>query len=283
MISNILFPVDFSAACADAASVVSAWAARFPARVELVHVFDSSGLIVFENLDLTRELTLLHSAARERLDSWLPEKFAGLSVTRTVLEGNPARQIIDHAATTGADLIMMPTLGYTRFRQMLLGSVTASVLHDSAIPVWTNAHSATPTSTTVPRQILCAVDCGEHTAPVLKFATSLAATLGASLKVIHSRRAIPETFDSGIAERAHRFVVRSAAEDYSSLTANIPGVPPLEILEGESLIADIQAAVAREHADLLIIGRGHMQGFLGRLRSNAHDIIRLAGCPVLSI
>jgi nucleotide-binding universal stress UspA family protein len=283
MISNILFPVDFSAACADAASAVSAWAARFPARVELVHVFDSSGLIISERLDLTREIQLLHSAAEERLDSWLPEKFAGLSVTRTVLEGNPARQIIDHAATIRADLIMMPTLGYTRFRQMLLGSVTASVLHDSSIPVWTNAHSATPMSATVPHKILCAVDCGEHTAQVLKFATSLTATLGASLKVIHSRRAIPETFDSGIAERAHRFLVRSAAEDYAALTANIPGVPPLEILEGESLIADIQAAVAGEHADLLIIGRGHMQGFLGRLRSNAHDIIRLAGCPVLSI
>ncbi len=283
MISNILFPVDFSAACADAAKSVSAWAARFPARVELVHVFDSSSLLLFDSLDLTRELVQLRSAAQDRLDTYLTDTFAGLTVRRTVLEGNPSQKLIEFAAANGVDLIMMPTMGYTRFRQMLLGSVTASVLHDSELPVWTSAHSATTTPTAVPRRIICAVDCGEHTAPVLKFATSLASTLGASLKVIHSRRAIPEKFDSGIAERAHRFVVRSAAEDYSSLTANIPGVPPLEIIEGESLIADLQAAVTREDADLLIIGRGHIQGFLGRLRSNAHDIIRLSGCPVLSI
>ena len=38
------------------------------------------------------------------------------------------------------DLIMMPTHGYGRFRALLLGSVTAKVLHDADCPVWTAVH-----------------------------------------------------------------------------------------------------------------------------------------------
>jgi hypothetical protein len=55
-------------------------------------------------------------------------------------EGDPAREITDYAQEQGADLIMMPTHGYRTFRSLLLGSVTAKVLHDAACPVWTGVH-----------------------------------------------------------------------------------------------------------------------------------------------
>jgi nucleotide-binding universal stress UspA family protein len=59
--------------------------------------------------------------------------------------------------------------------------------------------------------------------------------------------------------------------------------PPLEILEGTGLPEKIAAAVESHHADLLIIGRGSVQGVLGRLRTNAHELIRQSRCPVLSV
>jgi nucleotide-binding universal stress UspA family protein len=43
-----------------------------------------------------------------------------------------------------------------------------------------------------------------------------------------------------------------------------------------------QAAIAY-NARLVIIGGGHRQGFLGRLRTNAYSIICDSPCPVLSI
>ena len=43
-----------------------------------------------------------------------------------------------------------------------------------------------------------------------------------------------------------------------------------------------QAAVACK-ANLIVIGRGHIHKLLGRLRTNAYEIIREAPCPVLSI
>ncbi len=56
--------------------------------------------------------------------------------------GDPASLIIDYTNDNGIDLICLPTHGYGTFRRALLGSVTAKVLHDAGIPVWTSAHSA---------------------------------------------------------------------------------------------------------------------------------------------
>jgi hypothetical protein len=44
--------------------------------------------------------------------------------------GDPAHAITDFVASNKVDLVMMPTHGYGPFRQLLLGSVTAKVLHD---------------------------------------------------------------------------------------------------------------------------------------------------------
>ncbi len=56
--------------------------------------------------------------------------------------GDPAQVITAFAHTQGVDLIMMPTHGYGPFRRLLLGSVTAKVLHDAECPVWTAVHMA---------------------------------------------------------------------------------------------------------------------------------------------
>ena len=47
--------------------------------------------------------------------------------------------------------------------------------------------------------------------------------------------------------------------------------------------ATSEGATAKHGADLLIIGRGVIQGPLGRLRTNAHEIIRRSPCAVLSV
>jgi hypothetical protein len=57
-------------------------------------------------------------------------------------EGDPASIITEYAARNRVDLIMMPTHGYGTFRSLLLGSVTAKVLHDAECPVWTGVHTA---------------------------------------------------------------------------------------------------------------------------------------------
>lgn len=57
----------------------------------------------------------------------------------------------------------------------------------------------------------------------------------------------------------------------------------LELVEDVGLVNGIMGAVAKHKADLLVIGRGVIQGPLGRLRTNAHEIIRRSRCAVLSV
>jgi nucleotide-binding universal stress UspA family protein len=45
----------------------------------------------------------------------------------------------------------------------------------------------------------------------------------------------------------------------------------------------VHEEASRHGADLIVIGRGVMHETLGRLRTNAHAIIRHAHCPVISV
>ena len=53
--------------------------------------------------------------------------------------------------------------------------------------------------------------------------------------------------------------------------------------ERVAALQKLKAAAVRHGADLLVIGRGVSQGALGRLRSNAHALIRHSPCAVLSV
>src|SRR5207245_2957797 len=68
-------------------------------------------------------------------------KHPDLAAGAIVSLGDPAAEITHYAEKNQVDLIMMPTHGYGRFRNMLLGSVTAKVLHDAHCPIWTAAHT----------------------------------------------------------------------------------------------------------------------------------------------
>ena len=85
-------------------------------------------------------------------------------------------------------MIVMPTRGFGPFRQMLLGSVTAKVLHDSKCPVVTGPHldgAIHPTRWFKLQRIMCAVALDWETDDALSEAADLAKHLGAELIVIH--------------------------------------------------------------------------------------------------
>ena len=95
--------------------------------------------------------------------------------------------IVDFAHNNDVDLIMMPTHGYGPFRTLLLGSVTAKVLHDAQCPVWTAAHvEDTPSRDHIkPRNILCALDATEKSVPIMQWASDLRKAMGAALRLVH--------------------------------------------------------------------------------------------------
>jgi len=279
---HILLPVDFSAPCENLVPAVAAWARRYEADLTLLHVHELP-VVAVDQPNLVAELAVLREASQQRLQEFLPDAFAGLTVRRVQVDGRAGSAIVDYAAANGIDLIMMPTHGYTRFRQMLLGSVVASVLHDSEVPVWTSAHADAALAAPAPQHVLCAIDCGPQTRHVLEAAMAVAKRFGAPLRIVYSHPALDTRFPSATAERAHRLVHEEALAAYQAVAAELDLPEYLEILEEPTLVAGVLAAIATHQADLLVIGRGRIQGVMGRLRTNAHDLIRMSPCPVLSV
>jgi nucleotide-binding universal stress UspA family protein len=225
----------------------------------------------------------LREYRREEFQHYLTDAFDGVAVRREIMEGDPASQISCCAITKKAGLIMMPTHGFGAFRMLLLGSVTAKVLHDADCPVWTGVHAKGMVAHDAERcrRILCAVDAGPKHVHVVRWAMDFAAQVGAELRVIHAIAGAERNLDVDTPFR--EFLFRVAAEDMNKLLddANAAGKAEV-ILAGGKADREVHSAAVEQEADLVVIGRDTDHA-LGRLRSNAYAIIRESPCPVISV
>ncbi len=135
MYNTILVPTDGSDAAEDAARHAMELASAFDATVHALYVVDNryawadSGAIPVL-------LETLEETGKEATDSIkeLGER-NGVTVTTTVEHGSPPRQILDHAAEHGIDLIVMGSHGRTGLERTLIGSVTEKTVRSSSTPV----------------------------------------------------------------------------------------------------------------------------------------------------
>lgn len=284
---RILFPVDLSEECKQTAPFVKAMAKRFHAEVAMLHVIEFPASwygppegVSWETLS---DADRLRDRRREEFQEYLTDAFDGVTVRREIVEGDPASQISCYAKTKKTGLIMMPTHGFGAFRRLLLGSVTAKVLHDANCPVWTGVHAKGMVAHDAERcrRILCAVDTGPRDVHVVRWAMDFAAQFGAELRVIHAIAGGAGNSDLDTPFR--EFLFRVAGEDMDKLLedANAAGKAEVVLAGGKADRVVHGAAVERE-ADLVVIRRGADHA-LGRLRSNAYAIIRESPCPVISV
>jgi nucleotide-binding universal stress UspA family protein len=290
-VSRILLPVEFSARCSGAARYAEALACRFHAGIVLLHVVAPPYAIyggageVSAYCSITDVLAERLASAQAQLDLFLKEMTPDLPVRAELMEGDPARVIVEYAHAGGFDLIVMPTHGYGPFRRFLIGSVTAKVLHDVDTPVWTGPHmeQAPDWTSLCWRRIACAVDLGPHSAAVLGWAASLARGCGADLTVVH---AIPSSSAAAGGLSFDPDWRVDLANDARSRIAQLQGELGVSA-EIHIEIGDPAAAVAHATrcvgAELMVIGRSVSGGVLGRLRANAYAIIRETSCPVVSV
>jgi len=286
-IKHILFPFDFSERCSGAVPFVESLASRYCANVTLL-----AAVQPFYNAamgDPTGETVLIKAGEllqglTEELEHSLTTKFLGLSVARVAELGDPSQVIVDFAHANGVDLIMMPTHGYGPFRRLLLGSVTARVLHDAKCVVWTAAHVADPPchDHLVFETALCAVDGSADSVSLLKWAGEFSKDAGATLRLVHVIPGMEGPLTSQMNAEFERKMCEQASEKIEDLKEAAGLDAPISIVSGN--VAD---AVRREalqyQSDLVIIGRATRNEKFGRLRTQSHDIIRRSPCPVLSV
>jgi nucleotide-binding universal stress UspA family protein len=285
-IQAILFPVDFSKRCQAAAVHVSALARHFNARLTVLHVLQNSlpwyaGLVP-SNLEATVDITDLVRQAQIALDEYLQHEFQDLlQVERVVEIGDPATIISEFSRSQHADLIMMPTHGYGPFRRLLLGSVTAKVLHDAECPVWTDVHEEMSFLRAGCHSVLCAVDTRPEAVASIRWAAAFANSYGAQLTLIHAIPALAGP--TQVSDERFRRHLAAHARAYIDEIRQEAGVDARVWIEGGKIAETLRNAALQYAADVVVIGQGCLHAALGRLRSNAYKIIRDSPCPVVRV
>jgi nucleotide-binding universal stress UspA family protein len=282
---RILFPVDFSARSVAVVPSVQAMVQRFGSELTVLHVVDlpAAGIAPPEAAAWATLIGAdrLRESGKIALDRFIAREFPGEPVKAVSDEGDPATAIVDHARDNKADLIMMPTGGLGAFRRLLLGSVTAKVLHDTAVPVWTGVHTDEIAAHPPGRwkRMLCALDDDPRDLPVLKWAAEFASEQKLGLRLAHAVRG-PEECENNPSFRDFLFNV--AQERIDKLQAQAGTKLELCLRVGDAGRVIHQAALGYS-ADVVVIGRGVIQKAFGRLRSGAYEIVREAPCPVIGV
>ena len=288
--NKIVLPVDFHEGAAGAARHAAALSRHFHSEIAVVHVippmYFGMGLEGM-NIGIAREvLDNAAEKAQKQLETFLEAVLNGLAVRRVLLEGDPARRIVQFAHEEKANLIVMPTHGYGLFRRFILGSVTAKLLHDAQCPVWTGVHlEDTPAAEWMPiRSVLCAVDLSPHSRATLCWAAQIAAEFGARLSLVHATAPLEITARAGsyFAPEWRGVLIESANAEIAKLQQSL-GTQAESFVESGEAPKVVRQIAGQTNADLLVIGRSPTSGIAGRLRTNAYAIIRESPCPVASV
>jgi nucleotide-binding universal stress UspA family protein len=285
-LSHILLPVDFSAHGRAVADYVGAMARGSRSRLTLLHVLECPPSwysdVDTELLSSLVDLALVKEQRKEQLNSYLEREFHDLAPLRLLSQGDPATEIVQFANREKVGLIMIPTRGCGIWRRLLLGSVTAKVLHDATCPVWTSSHSEHVAPARYPyRTIACAVDLSERSKEAIRWASELATEHNAEMYVVHAIDENEESTNRGVlALRSYLRV--NAVDKWQRLQQELSLNAPLHISYG-SVGAAVRKAAHDLQADVVIINRGDCKQALGRLRANTYAVVRESPCPVISV
>jgi nucleotide-binding universal stress UspA family protein len=281
---SVLFPVDYSPACDAVVPYVTDIVRHYNAALTLVHAYGPQPIFADELVpDPLAWPHRIESHEAFQLRQFAERAFPGLKLELRAELGEPGAVIQQVREREGTDLIMMPTRGQGPVRRLLLGSVTAKVLHDSSAAVWTGTGAAVAGHMAAPhyRSILCALDDSEEAEAVLRAASNLAHSYHAKLYLIHVVPMIPAAPNMDFT--VYRKELLEAAEANLHALKERLGVDAPQLITDSVLVDAIVKEALHRKADLLVVGRGESQRMGAAFWSVLYPLIREAPCPVLSV
>lgn len=146
-LQQILHPTDFSPASREALNYALALAARFDARLHVLHVLpDASALAIGPAGFVPAGLPEIQEQLRQEheqeagklLADWVADSESLTQpVERATRSGTTFMEIIRYARDADVDLIVIGTHGRTGLSHVLMGSVAEKVVQKSTCPVLT--------------------------------------------------------------------------------------------------------------------------------------------------
>lgn len=286
MFETIVLATDLSPAWDEIAACGKEFKALGCSRVILTHVISVKFMMGMEGS--------LLAEARPRLEAEQRQLEAqGLQVTVETPEGLPAYSLNDIACRYGADLIVVGSHGQSLFREGVLGCFTCAVLHNVQYPVLLlNVRLKTPeqssfceiSCTEMLRHVLLPTDFSEISSRALEYMEHLTPKGLGEVTLLHAldvpgHEAYPEGYQE-IAESAARDLLEQWKQRL--LKAGVPVVQ--DLFDPGHPIPTILQVMKSEDISLIVMGT-QGKGFIKEifLGSVAHNVSRLATCPVLLI
>src|SRR5580704_19174014 len=285
-IEKILLPVDFPHTSLGVVHQAATLAHHFHSEIVMLHVATvrshaagvPEGDAEIGGWDMLAEII---AEAEKNLDQSLSRELDGLAIRRVLAEGDPAQAILQTAQVEKADLIMMPSHGYT-FDQFLLGSATAKVLYGTDCPVWTGAHvEESPVREFAIRSVLCAVDLGPRSHKVVSWAAQMAAEFGARLALAHVTTSVERWGPGGthVNPKFKEALVGDASQHLAELQRDT-GIQA-DVFIGSGDVPQVLSQFAKQtKADLLVT---ECYPYGGNLRIHGYAIICAVPIPVLNV
>jgi nucleotide-binding universal stress UspA family protein len=292
-IGRILCPVDFSDFSHRALSHASALARWYGAELHALHVVPALPTLwgvaptLGPHSPEAPPMAPLEGVLRELSR---PAVEAGVHVVCQVWEGDPTRRILEYAAHSAIDLIVMGTHGRGGFERLVLGSVMEKVLRKSPCPVLTVCRGAAPNADGPPfKRIVCALDFAPASERGLEYALSLAKEADADLTLLHVMELYDErwlyqhapmsadeyrAFIRNQVKARLQSVIAPEAREWCRIRERIGQGHPWEEIVRAASDLEAQLIVMGQHsrsaADVLLFG------------STTHQVVRHAPCPVLT-
>jgi len=276
-LSTILVAVDFSTGSRTAYEQAVRIAALHGAKLQVLHVVDSAAVAAladsreepFEN-----HAKVATEGANAALKRWMEQSTAPVDCEVTIALGTPLHEILEHARTLKADLLVAGIAGAGEMPAGA-GSISSKLARKVQTPVLlvrTNHPQAF-------RKIVACIDFSESSRAVVEQAHSLARMDGAEVDFLHVWQepwvamAYPTPFaDPGgpalvyTPEEREACIQRLRGDLHEFVGTAAHGIESAEVLHeapshGNGIVAHAQAALA----DLIIVG--------GKGRTNLHYVL----------
>lgn len=137
----IVYATDFSEASRAALAAAVELTRKFEARLTILHVAQGRVDVVpvvagVPPVEIGSRPEEARGSALRRLEQWSAENVPeGQPVTLDVAEGDPAEEIVEFAASQGADILVLGTQGHSALERFFLGSVAEAVLRRAPCPI----------------------------------------------------------------------------------------------------------------------------------------------------
>lgn len=282
---------DLSAAPLKTAAAIQQW---FGSCVTVLHAVPTFDALEVHNGEWFDPVSIIYS----RPHDVVVENVRAMAVKAGVRDdrarflavaGKPAAAILEQAAASRAELIVIGTNGWRGIDGLLLGPVADTVLRRAACDVL----SVPPRATHDPARlstIVCGVDFSQESLSAMRAALDFADRVSARVVLVHAVEWLADEkpaddLDFNVSDFRARLVHDAQQRLGTLLVEESPLTRAVRVkaVSGRAY-REILRVAAAEHAGLIVVGhRGRSRAVVPLIGSTVDGIVRGAACAVLTV